>query len=467
MLFVFLFIFFKINYIFGSTVALDKDESLARCGLHAPLRTQDSNSPPRKSRRNKASQGTKIIDDTGKDDTGKKEAKAHSPYRKPTASARKRQEKEKEKENLDTTVMPSLVSPTMSAGPETALSLEAGFDVTSDEEEDDSPLSLVKIKERSSKPLGRLHPPSFHDDSEDEGDAGKSPSKETSFDGYLSPEQREKFSEEFSVATETVRNIEIVNFSLYLQLGDPFLESLLGSDSDPAIRQAIKKLKEIYSSPIRKLDLKKTFQLLTPALREFLTRSEVIRAKEGGWAESLPADAFKVTHAPETPEEKAERKKAQEESFLELERSRGKSPLELCREIEAEARLWENHFAYIQLRKEKIASGTERKIRKGEIIDTFRKFVESHYQLVSAEGYDIYYSMTSLELGRLDKEGRERTKTSRFFMSHRCGRSTNELSSFNSSRCQNSPMRIDNHLNYKQTSHPILRFTPFLRKQLC
>ena len=331
--------------------------------------------------------------------------------------------------------MPSLASPTMSAGPETALSLEAGFDVTSDEEEDDSPLSLVKIKERLSKPLGRLHPPSFHDDSED--DAEKSTFKEASFKGYLSPEQREKFSEEFAVATETVRNIEIVNFSLYLQLGDPFLESLLGSDSDPAIRQAIKKLKEIYSSPIRKLDLKKTFQLLTPALREFLTRSEVVRAKESGWAESLPADAFKMTHTPETPEEKAERKKAQEESFLELERSRGKSPLELCREIEAEARLWENHFAYIQLRKEKITSGTERKIRKGEIIDTFRKFVAPHYQLVSVEGYDVYYSMT------------------------------NELSSFDSSRCKNSPMRIDNHLNYKQTSHPVLRFTPFLRKQLC
>ena len=89
-----------------------------------------------------------------------------------------------------------------------------------------------------------------------------------------------------------------------------------------------------------------------------------------------------------------------QELFFELEGARGKSSAELSMEIEAEYKLWENHFAYIQRRKNEATSGTGNKIRKNEIIETFERFVKPHYQMVEVEGYEVYFSLESLDLGR-------------------------------------------------------------------
>ncbi len=221
--------------------------------------------------------------------------------------------------------------------------------------------------------------------------------------GKLSPAQREQLSKKFDLTPGRINAAERRNRALYYTTNDPEFHGILSETSNPVERQEIIALKEKYSSPIRDPHL--TGKFLTPAARWALSRLEIVEAKGSGLVESWPADATKEPYIPETEEEKTIRRRHKEELSIEAEKRRGKSTKELSKEFSAEAELWENHFTHIQLRKEEIVTGTGKKIRRNEIIELFEEFVMPNYQMLEIEGYEVYFSLFSLDLARSDLEG--------------------------------------------------------------
>jgi len=205
--------------------------------------------------------------------------------------------------------------------------------------------------------------------------------------------------------------------------------------STPELREKFVSLRR-ERPPIRNIILfpPSTLEIFSPVARQVLPRNIIGKARNAGAVVSLPMIAHLEPIIEETEEERAERKAQQEKDFLEAEQRRGKVPENLKAEMRKEFEIWQDHLNYIQMRKIQLSGEEEavmdevdadgeddtdidmeeiiekkeekaRKIRKGEIEDSFLKFVAPHLEHLEVNGYDLYFTKETLDFERTDSKG--------------------------------------------------------------
>ncbi len=201
----------------------------------------------------------------------------------------------------------------------------------------------------------------------------------------------------------------------------------------PKLKLQIGELKTEYPSPIRNIDQfpRSDDHVFSPSVGKSLSRAQLNDARKAGVVKKLFPIAYQKPVDEETEAERLARKEAQERDFLEAERRRGKIPENLHEEIQKELEIWQDYLTYIKLRKNQLfgEEDTEiiedededeedkgvieekadreegiKKIRKGEIEDTFFRFVASKLTRLEINGYEVYFTKETLDLDRTDKK---------------------------------------------------------------
>lgn len=115
---------------------------------------------------------------------------------------------------------------------------------------------------------------------------------------------------------------------------------------------------------------------------------------------------YEEPYTQETEKEKAARRAAFHERFLNDESSRGISPEALRDTYDKEKRMWKKYFDWVEIMSEEIESEVSQRLERNDLIIAFEAYVQSHYQMIQHGEYKVFFTSNTLDLQRTDREGR-------------------------------------------------------------
>ncbi len=164
-------------------------------------------------------------------------------------------------------------------------------------------------------------------------------------------------------------------------------------------------LKTLHPEPIRDTVQfpRSDQQIFSPAARH-LPRREVAELRSLKLVSHLPDYATVEPIVAETEEERISRKESQKKEFEASEALLGNFPKQLISEREKALKPWIPYFKYVDMTKNKYLEGCGRKLRWPDLAEAFSKYVAPHMIYLAIEGYEVYFSLETLDFKRIDVE---------------------------------------------------------------
>lgn len=169
----------------------------------------------------------------------------------------------------------------------------------------------------------------------------------------------------------------------------------------PDLREKLKVLKKIHPKHIKDTGAfpRDDEKLFSPSVRN-LPREVVANLRSNGLVLHLPDYSTREPIVAETEEERAGRKERQRKEFESLELQAGRIPELLTTEREIALQPWVPYFKYIDMRQKQYEDKQGHILRWGDLVGAFLKYVAPHMVYLEIEGYDVYFSLKTLNFER-------------------------------------------------------------------
>lgn len=176
----------------------------------------------------------------------------------------------------------------------------------------------------------------------------------------------------------------------------------------PELKRNISVLKTLYPKEIKDTEHfpRQDDIVFSPAVRN-LPRETVGELRALGIVFHLPDYATAEPLVIETEEERAARKKRQNEEFAASEATLGNLPKQLNSEREAVLKPWIPYFNYVRMKKDQFSQGVGAKLRWPELGEAFMKYVAPHMKFLEIEDFEVYYSLRVINFKRVNPESKK------------------------------------------------------------
>lgn len=175
----------------------------------------------------------------------------------------------------------------------------------------------------------------------------------------------------------------------------------------PDLRKNLAVLKKLQPSPIRDVTNfpRSNESVLSPAARLVMPREVLREGREIGLVLPLPPIATVEPVEAETEEQRLAREERQIAEFNAVESQLSSVPKLLEEKYETALKPWKPYFDYIDLKKKRILSGKEKKMRWPDLVGAFLKYVAPHMTMIEVDGYEVYFTFETLNFNRKGRIG--------------------------------------------------------------